>query len=161
MISNLTKPTNGIPTLEEITRKVAATEIIAELQDVKTYVQEMDFSWQKYKMKNDRFVEGWSYEKLNFVETQYKNFLFMWRKHRSLSLPPSHQVDDFWHGHILDTGRYSVDCKAIFGGFLHHYPYFGVRGEQDRSELEASYVRTQKIYKKEFGDWIRDFIDQK
>lgn len=157
----LAKPIDIIPTSEEIARNVAVTKPISGLQDVKTYIQEMDFSWQKYKMKNDRFVEGWSYEKLNFVETQYKNFLFLWRKYRSYPLPPPHQIDDFWHGHILDTGRYCQDCKAIFGRYLHHYPYFGMRGKHDRSELEETYVHTQKIYKEEFGDWIRDFIDLK
>lgn len=130
---------------------------LEDLDAARKYIDAMDFSWQKYKMLNDRFVVGWSQEKLDFVEGIYKNFLFLWRKHRNRSLPPPHDVDDFWHGHILHTQRYHNDCIAIFGRYLHHYPYFGMRGDDDREKLESTYIETQRLYKSEYGDWIRDF----
>lgn len=130
---------------------------IEDLEDVRCYIANMDFSWQKYKMANDRIATEWSIDKLVFVERQYKNFLFLWRKYPSKALPPPRQVDDFWHGHILHTQRYHDDCIAIFGQYLHHYPYFGMRGGEDRILLERCYVETQRTYKAEFGDWIRNF----
>lgn len=59
-------------------------------------------------------------------------------------LIPNGDIDRFWHEHILDTRRYVADCTELFGGFLHHYPYFGMRGEVDNqawvsvSEISAS-----------------------
>jgi|SRR5689334_11470858 hypothetical protein len=132
---------------------------IEDLEEVRDYILHMDFSWQKYKMENDRFVVGWSRAKLDFAEKQYKNFLFLWRKYRGKPLPPPFQVDDFWHGHILHTNRYHIDCIAIFGEYLHHYPYFGMRGDGDREGLENAFLDSQRLYRAEFGDWIRDYVD--
>ena len=33
-------------------------------------------------------------------------------------------VDLVWHEHILDTRVYMIDCTALFGRYLHHYPCF-------------------------------------
>jgi hypothetical protein len=130
---------------------------IESFDDVRRYVESMDFSWQKYKMVSDRFVVGWSMEKLNFHERQYKNMLLLWRKYPQQDFAPPEEVDDFWHGHILDTRRYFNDSMKIFGEYHHHFPYFGMRGETDRRKLEAAFINLQRIYKDEFGDWLRNW----
>lgn len=132
-------------------------QYLESLEDARKYIHDMDFSWQKFKMISDRFVVGWSMEKLDFVEAQYKNMLFLWRKYPDLALPPPEEVDDFWHGHILDTQRYHNDTMCIFGRYYHHYPYFGMRGSNDRVDLEQAFIKTQRLYKAEFGDWLRDW----
>ncbi len=59
-----------------------------------------------------------------------------------------------WHAHILDTMAYHKDCQYLFGRYIHHYPYFGVRSEEDRENLEKAYSNTQKLYLIEFGEEI-------
>ena len=56
-----------------------------------------------------------------------------------------------WHYHILDTEKYAEDCRDIFGYFVHHFPYFGMRGDEDAQHLQAAFVETQELYVKEFG----------
>jgi hypothetical protein len=40
----------------------------------------------------------------------------------------------------------------VFGYFLHHFPYFGMRGEQDAADLRAASERMHEIYEREFGE---------
>jgi hypothetical protein len=40
----------------------------------------------------------------------------------------------------------------VFGYFLHHFPYFGMRGEQDAADLSAAAARMHAIYEREFGE---------
>lgn len=60
-------------------------------------------------------------------------------------------IDDFWHLHILDTQKYAEDCQVIFGYFLHHFPYFGMRGEEDAKNLSDSWEETCNLYQNRFG----------
>ena len=65
--------------------------------------------------------------------------------------------DEIWHHHILDTYKYYNDCLNIYGQFLHHYPYFGMRGGQDSTDLANTFKITQMLHLKEFGDYIYSF----
>ncbi|MFM6129989.1 MAG: hypothetical protein ACKPBV_14885 [Sphaerospermopsis kisseleviana] len=60
-------------------------------------------------------------------------------------------LDDYWHNHILDTRKYAEDCDLIFGFFLHHYPYFGLPGEEDEGQNIPAFAVTQKIWEEAFG----------
>ena len=55
------------------------------------------------------------------------------------------------HQHILDTIAYRADCEAIFGFYLDHFPYFGMRGDDDAQALVDSYGDTLEIYERDFG----------
>ena len=68
------------------------------------------------------------------------------------TIAPSKDVDKFWHGHILDTLKYAEDCERVFGYFLHHFPYFGMRGEDDAADLRAAAANMRAIYEREFGE---------
>jgi hypothetical protein len=59
-------------------------------------------------------------EKLNYVEKQYKNWLYLRRKYEGEILPPSKEIDEFWDAHILDTRAYHRHTNRIFGYYLHH-----------------------------------------
>ena len=37
---------------------------------------------------------------------------------------PSEMIDKAWHAHILNTPMYFNFCKAIFGKYLHHLPFW-------------------------------------
>lgn len=61
------------------------------------------------------------------------------------------EVDEIWHHHILDTRQYFRDCLQIFGYYFHHYPYFGIRGEPDKQNLDLAFDVTQELHEIEFG----------
>ncbi|MBD2018613.1 hypothetical protein H6F43_00245, partial [Leptolyngbya sp. FACHB-36] len=64
---------------------------------------------------------------------------------------PTWEIDQVWHCHILDTDKYAKDCDTLFGQFIHHFPYFGVRGENDRQAWYRAYALTQVLFRKHFG----------
>ncbi len=68
---------------------------------------------------------------------------------------PDKELDSFWHAHILDTMKYADDCEQIFGHFLHHFPYFGLRGEEDAQHLQDAFAETKRLYQAEFGEAYR------
>lgn len=37
---------------------------------------------------------------------------------------------------------------------MHHFPYFGMRGEADFQDLNNSFDRTQELYFKHFGEYM-------
>ena len=47
---------------------------------------------------------------------------------------------------------YRADCDAIFGRFLDHFPYFGMRDEHDARDLEDAYTATLERYHDAFGE---------
>jgi hypothetical protein len=64
---------------------------------------------------------------------------------------PCKLVDEIWHQHILDTTAYRTDCESVFGRFLAHFPYFGMRNEEDAQALNDAYEETLDLYEREFG----------
>jgi hypothetical protein len=68
------------------------------------------------------------------------------------SIAPLVDVDTFWHYHILDTMKYARDCEQVFGYFLHHYPYVGMRGGQDEQFRLDSGERMRTLYEATFGE---------
>lgn len=112
----------------------------------------LDFSAQKNKFVIDPDFHGWTEDNIDFGELLYKNYLYLCLKYQDgRHLPPSTDIDDFWHGHILDTRRYSYDCNKIFGRILHHNPYFGFGSTQDVNALSDSFDEIQKLHTAEFG----------
>jgi hypothetical protein len=57
-----------------------------------------------------------------------------------------------WHYHILDTRAYHGDCQRVFGGYFHHFPYFGLRGDDDARRLQAAFAKTKALYEETFGE---------
>mgnify|MGYP007080232198 CR=1 FL=1 len=43
------------------------------------------------------------------------------------------------------------DCEAFFGKFLHHFPYWGMRGDDDAKDLQDSFARTLELYESTIG----------
>lgn len=44
------------------------------------------------------------------------------------------------------------DCERIFGYFLHHFPYYGMRGEKDFEAFAIAGGRMQELYEQTFGE---------
>ncbi|WP_296001920.1 hypothetical protein [Rugamonas sp.] len=64
---------------------------------------------------------------------------------------PLVDVDTFWHYHIHDTMKYAADCQQVFGYFLHHFPYVGLRGEADEALHANVGERMKQLYETTFG----------
>ena len=114
-------------------------------------IDELDLGPIKVKlMRPDG--ENWSLEQVSEVEKWYKRFLCLSRKHPTVSIVPTKPIDIFWHYHILDTLKYSEDCQNIFGYFLHHFPYFGMRGDEDAKNFEQAFNHTKELFSREFTE---------
>ena len=114
-------------------------------------IQALDLEPIKFKLM-DRNEEGWSREQADKVEADYKRFLTLVAKYPEQTIALSRETDKFWHAHILDTMKYADDCQQVFGYFLHHFPYFGLRGAQDAAQLAQAGKDMERLYEQEFGE---------
>ncbi len=115
-------------------------------------IEALDFSRIKNKLMTSTEEEVWTFEQCEIAEREYKRFLTLIKWNNGVSIVPTKQMDKFWHQHILDTAAYAVDCQQVFGYFLHHYPYFGINGIEDKKNLEASFKKTKLLYYQAFGE---------
>jgi hypothetical protein len=119
--------------------------------DFKT-IAELDLDPIKVKLMHKESGEDWSLEKANAVEVEYRRFLYLMKKFPTEQTAPLFDVDTFWHYHILDTMKYEADCQAVFGYFLHHFPYIGLRGEEDEVAHQRIGARMKELYEETFGE---------
>lgn len=112
----------------------------------------LDLQPIKTKLMHAESGEGWSQQKADAVEVQYKRFLCLMQKYPEQQMAPLVDVDIFWHYHILDTMKYAVDCEAIFGYFLHHYPYLGMGDDADEGAREEGANLMATLYEETFSE---------
>lgn len=115
-------------------------------------INSIDFSMVKAKLMDEEEGQGWDKDYTDYVEVLYKRYLCMIYVNPEGSTVPTKEIDLFWHQHILDTRAYVKDCEKIFGKFLHHFPYFGMRGEEDAQNLLDSFEETKIAYFQLFGE---------
>jgi len=115
-------------------------------------IMALDLDPIKVKLMHVRSGEGWSLEKANAVEKEYRRFLYLMKTCPGEATVPLEDVDTFWHYHILDTMKYARDCEQVFGYFLHHYPYVGLGGEDDEQFRLDSGERMRTLYEASFGE---------
>jgi hypothetical protein len=113
---------------------------------------QLDLTPIKAKLMHVASGEGWSQEKADAVEREYRRFLCLSVAFPGESIAPLADVDIFWHYHILDTMKYATDCQQAFGYFLHHYPYLGLDGEESEQARIDTGERTRKLYEAMFGE---------
>lgn len=114
-------------------------------------LEAIDFSMLRAKLMDADEGAGWSEALCNDVEAEYRRYLALCRFYATRSFVPSQLVDTFWHYHILDTQAYVSDCQTVFGEYFHHFPYFGMRGDEDARALADAYETTLRVYKAHFG----------
>lgn len=119
----------------------------ADLDAAMEKVRSLDFAMLKAKLVG----EGRTAETVDEMESLYRKFLALNVRYSGETICPTGAMDDFWHAHILDTARYALDCETLFGGVLHHFPYFGMRGPEDRAALEAAFARSVDLFIRHFG----------
>ncbi|MBF2754056.1 MAG: hypothetical protein ISN29_02185 [Gammaproteobacteria bacterium AqS3] len=114
----------------------------------------IDLEMVKMKLAEPGEGIGWSPAQCEDAEIEYKRYLTLCvhYPHPDYSIVPNKIMDTMWHYHILDTRAYCRDCDRVFGGYFHHYPYFGLRGDDDERALKAAFEDTKTRYGKLFGE---------
>jgi hypothetical protein len=121
------------------------------VEDAMALVAELDLSPICRKLRVSDPV-SWPEEKIEEAERLYRRFLALNLLHPGVDLVPSQLLDEFWHQHIIDTRKYAEDCERLFGGLLHHDPYFGINGEEDRANHAVATERTRRLWLEAFGE---------
>lgn len=121
------------------------------LNNISPEVAKLDFKGLKWKLSESSEAEM-SPETCDLAEREYRRFLTLKARYPHAILVPSKLMDKFWHAHILDTAAYARDCENLFGRFMHHFPYFGIYGEDDKKDLDDSFAKTDALYQSEFGE---------
>jgi hypothetical protein len=121
------------------------------LEQTISAIAALDLTPIKFKATRQDDGYGWTPEHADRMALAYKRYLTLHAKYPELTLAPDQDVDRFWHLHILDTRKYAADCEAVFGYFLHHFPYLGLRGGDDAQVLQSAFEQTQALLAQEFG----------
>ena len=114
-------------------------------------VEKIDLAAINHKLMMDH-PGHWTDEAVQRAEYFYRRFLVLHAMYPLEDLVPTKQIDEYWHQHILDTRKYADDCEFLFGEFLHHDPYFGIHGEEDRLRNKQSFAWTQALWQSAFGE---------
>mgnify|MGYP006198548307 CR=1 FL=1 len=122
------------------------------VEQVVAAIEALDLGPIKLKLMDPEEGQGWSREYVERMELAYKRFLILMVKYPEQTIAPTKDVDKFWHGHILDTMKYAEDCQNVFGYFLHHFPYLGMRGAQDAALHKTAAASLHALYEREFGE---------
>lgn len=135
--------------------RMTAGEALALLEE------RLDLSNVRMKLADPDEGLGIPAHEIELMESEYRRFLALHLLDPDADVVPCELVDEMWHRHILDTAAYREDCHAIFGEFLDHFPYFGMRGEEDAKALGDAYADTLERYRTAFGEppagtWICD-----
>jgi hypothetical protein len=121
-------------------------------------IEQLDLDPIKVKLMHRESGEGWTLEQANEVEFEYKRFLYLMKNFAAEGAAPRTDVDIFWHYHILDTLKYARDCQAVFGYFLHHFPYVGLRGDDDLKLHHRAGERMHELYEQTFGEALQPSV---
>lgn len=137
---------------EEVLMTTAAITTPTAAEALAQTAQLIDLAGVRRKLMDADEGKGHSAGKVNLMAAEYRKFLALHLAHPGADIVPCKLVDEIWHQHILDTRAYADDCQALFGEFLHHYPYFGMNGPDDARALNDAYVSTIACYRAAFGE---------
>ncbi|WP_234488490.1 MULTISPECIES: hypothetical protein [Oxynema] len=122
-----------------------------EIGDFFTRIKQLDLGPIAYKLMHPETGSGWTRDRVSRALTRYLMFLCLLYLYPHLAIAPNREIDRVWHQHILDTSKYAEDCQMLFGRFIHHFPYFGIRDEGDRQQLDLAFQQTQSLFDRHFG----------
>jgi len=111
----------------------------------------LDLESIMYKLCHPTRGSNWAVERAKKAVEFYRRWLWLSAMYPTVNLSPSHDLDIVWHTHILDTRKYADDCELMFGRFMHHNPFSGLRDEQAAGRREEAYRLTKSLFLKHFG----------
>ncbi|MBK7930075.1 MAG: glycine-rich domain-containing protein-like [Bryobacterales bacterium] len=103
-----------------------------------------------FKLMNPEDGEGCTLHYADTLAIQYRQFLTLCYLYPEENIVPTQPIDKIWHTHILDTKKYQDDCEFLFGYYLHHFPYFGLRGDDDKNNLAKAGKETRRLFNLHF-----------
>ena len=124
----------------------------SRLEQARAQIDALDLGPIKFKISHKEDGLGWTSEHTERIELGYRRFLVLRARFPQAQIAPTRDIDAFWHAHILDTRKYAADCERIFGEFVHHYPYLGLLGDQDKLDLAAATLC--QLFVSEFGEEV-------
>lgn len=158
------------------TTEVQSYLIPISLEEFKSRLNKLDLDPIITKLMDNEEGEGWTLEYADDRCADYKRFLLLSFMFPSHDFVPTHDIDCVWHRHVMDTEKYNSDCEMLFsvwyqklfvnivrpflkplgirinaGLFFDHFPYFGMRGDEDRTNLTKGYIMTQEYFDTYFG----------
>ena len=116
------------------------------------FSRNLDLESIKFSLTQREDGPNWSVSKAEMLEVWYRRFLYLSCIYNNKVIVPSKDIDTFWHTHILDTQKYMSDCEKLFGRYIHHFPYFGMRGEEDRTNLKKAFCETEELFLLHFNE---------
>jgi hypothetical protein len=123
-----------------------------DIQKTQELINSIDLEPIKFNLVSREEGPGWTVEKTKLIETWYRRFLTLVKTYPNQTIVPTKDIDTFWHYHILDTRKYMDDCDKVFGSYFHHFPYFGIRGEEDKLNFDKTFLDSQELFEKHFGE---------
>jgi hypothetical protein len=124
------------------------------VEQVIAAIHALDLESVKIRVMDPELGEGWTRERTEGIEQGYRTYLTMLAKYQDHAedILLSKDVDEFWHTHILQTIKYTEDCEAVFGKYLHHAPHIGEVTSADKEKRIALAEKTRRLYQAEFGN---------
>src|SRR5713101_8742485 len=124
------------------------------VEQVIAAINALDLESVKVRAMDPELGEGWTREYAEGIERGYRTYLTMLAKYpdHAEDILLSKDVDEFWHTHILQTIKYTEDCEAVFGKYLHHAPHIGEVTSADKEKRIALAEKTRRLYQAEFGN---------
>ncbi len=122
----------------------------SSLDQARSLIDSSDFSAVIKRLVK---IDKWPLSQAKEACAQYRNFLFLKKKYgHAYELPPSYDIDEVWHAHVLHTRDYMDFCSSVFGAFLHHNPHTDDADPESMGKLVKLFEsQTQKLYQLEFG----------
>lgn len=102
---------------------------------------------------------AWDLGRAEAAVQNYKRYMAVTKALGGVQLVPNGDIDEVWHMHILDTRAYMNDCQQLFGEYLHHYPYFGMLGEENQRQWLEVQTESSALWYELFGEALYG-IDQ-
>lgn len=130
-----------------------------EPKEISQKIQAIDLDPIIYNLTQRHDGPKWSLARARAAEKWYRRFLFLVANYPDEAIVPTKEIDEIWHTHILDTRKYIEDCNALFGEYLHHFPYLGSRGEDDKRNLEDAFFRSLALFELHFNEMPIDKIE--
>jgi len=123
-------------------------------------LKKLDLGPIAYKLMHREEGFGWTKGRTKQAIAHYLMFLSLIYLYPNQPIVPTAEIDQVWHQHILDTDKYATDCQMLFGEFIHHFPYYGLRGKGDRQNRQQAFAKTQLLFQKHFATDITEFTDE-
>jgi hypothetical protein len=101
--------------------------------------------------RSDTFPSDWSEERRVRGVARYQKWLRLKQLHPNARLAPTHDIDLFWHLHMLAPVAYYRDCMRLFGRLLDHDGGFG-KGPGELPVLREVFARTARWWEGTYGE---------